>query len=170
MPYWASAIVAIYALGCSAEDRNFVRTSSATPDSTTMGESPATSSLDPSGAEQPSKPTNSPGQDGEGSARTNQDLQLEPSPNAQGGGVPESDTDDTEGSEPAFGPLLTAERDQLDLGSAEVGTTGDSFTWTVTNSGQVSTGPLVLAQAGPDFLVSNGCTAALDVGSRAALR
>jgi hypothetical protein len=53
-----------------------------------------------------------------------------------------------------------------DFEGQEVAVAGDTFSLTVTNSGQQAIGPLTLTQSNPaEFLISNACTASLDPGA-----
>jgi hypothetical protein len=139
------------ALGCSGKKRDF-SSAPAELDANQAGESAERGG----GAAADSPPEAE--DDGAGPMRREESSEL------GGGGTVAllpADAGTTGSSEPT---VLTSEIDQIDLGSAEEGTLGNSFTWVVTNTGLTNTGPLTLAQQNADFLISNGCTASLAPG------
>jgi hypothetical protein len=61
---------------------------------------------------------------------------------------------------------LSASASSRDFGGVEVGASSDAFTWTITNVGGVATGLPALGNSNPsDFLVTNGCGAAIAPGA-----
>jgi hypothetical protein len=159
----AGVALALCLLGCGGKERDF---GSALPEQGGGEGGPTTADMGllPNGAAGQQGGNGFP-RDGSGTGESVGAVGLQP-PAAAGGnsGVPSSIAGDA-GVVDLDGPVLTSELEQADLGDAEEGTTGSSFTWVVTNSGRASSGPLTLTQAGADFLVTNGCTGTLGAGS-----